>query len=187
MAQLIFHVSGHGHRLGDLVAQQLSIPLTQSMKCLFQRVFTSYQARSLPLLVTVAPVHRREIPSNDRRVSHYQQTDIRSPTALKLVPTTSAPNVVRKFDRHSNCRRVPDQHAHARAIHPTEPTLGPRRVSLRVRGAWPSPENSSARRADTSAAVLFRGEQHPDRAAPITRRRTPESDLELLPACSRCV
>jgi len=39
MSQLVFHISGHGHRLGNLVMQQLPVTLPQSMECLFHRVF----------------------------------------------------------------------------------------------------------------------------------------------------
>ena len=149
--------------------------------------FPSFQTRPLPLLVTAGLVHRREIPSRNQIALHCRRTGNRSPTASRPVPTTSAPNVARKFGLRSTCLPVQDRHAPARAIHPTEPTLGPRHVSLSVHGVSPSPGNFSATRADTNAAVLFPGGPHRDPAVPAARRRTPESDLELLPACSRCV
>ena len=40
MAQLVFHISWHCDRLGDLVMQQLPVTLTHSMECLFHRIFS---------------------------------------------------------------------------------------------------------------------------------------------------
>src|SRR5439155_22126394 len=79
---------------------------------------------------TADRVHRREIPASNRIVSHYRQTDTRLPNGSTPVPITSSPSAARKFDRQSNCLRVPKRRAHARAIHPAEPTLCPRPVSL---------------------------------------------------------
>src|SRR6266496_271883 len=97
----------------------------------------------------------------------------------------SVPSAARKFDRPSDCRRVPDQHAHVRAIRPRGPTLCPRRVSLPVRDVSPSPENFLATQADKNANVLFPAGPRRDRAAPAAVRKIPESNPVLLRACSR--
>src|SRR6266513_3936495 len=149
--------------------------------------FRSYQARPRLLLVTDDPVHRKEIPSIYRRVLNCRQTGIRSPTDLAPAPAGLAPTAARKFAPALEYLPVQDRLARARAIRPVELMLGPRRVSLSVRVAWPSPENFSATRADRNATGLSLGGQHRNRGVPATSRKTPGSDPVLLRGYNRFV
>ena len=111
---------------------------------------------------------------------------IHSPAAPGPAPTTSTPIGARKFVLRSTCPLVQDRHACARAIHPTEPMLGPRRVSLRAHGAWPSPRNFSANEQIRTQPSFFSRRTTSRSRRSTTTRKNPGSGPALPLDCSHC-
>src|SRR4029450_10176800 len=103
--------------------------------------FHSSRVRPRPLLATAGLVHQKEIPSNNRRVSHCRPSDIHSASASTPVPIASTPTVARKFDPPSTCLPVQDRPVRGRVIRPAELMPGTPPVSLPLRGPSHSLEN----------------------------------------------